>query len=272
MAAVCGTVGFAIRMRCSPIPSARRQRLCARSPWRRAAAGGPAHCRASSRISSSCRSASRSRHSAIRASRPAGCARPQPRRSAAGWPARRPGRPGPARGCACATARRSARPDTAGQLMRSVHRERGLAHPGHPADRVNPHHPAGTRCSLRQLPEFLLRPVNEARSRVSVRVAAATRQFRFRPARPAPRGRLETPPGPGRSGPARRPAAGPSPPRPPGPPPRIHRLRADPQQAAISTGSMPCSNICAACSRTHVRRARPSAVSPPPSGYLMHPA
>ena len=46
----------------------------------------------------------------------------------------------------------------AGQQVRGVHRERGLAHPGHPADRVNPHHPAGTRRRLRQLLEFPLPP------------------------------------------------------------------------------------------------------------------
>jgi hypothetical protein len=31
-------------------------------------------------------------------------------------------------------------------------------------------------------------------------------------------------------------------------------------------------NICAACSRTFSRRARPTADRPPPSGYLMIPA
>ena len=60
------------------------------------------------------------------------------------------------------------------QPVRGVHRERGLAHPGHPADRVDAHHPARTRrtpsassCSS------CCRPVNEAISRGSVRVAAA---------------------------------------------------------------------------------------------------
>jgi len=41
---------------------------------------------------------------------------------------------------------------------------------------------------------------------------------------------------------------------------------------AIRRASMSCSNSRAACSRTCSRRARPSAVSPPPSEYLMPPA
>ena len=42
--------------------------------------------------------------------------------------------------------------------VRGVHRERGLADPGHPADRVDAHHTARTRRGLRQLLEFLLAP------------------------------------------------------------------------------------------------------------------
>ena len=36
--------------------------------------------------------------------------------------------------------------------------------------------------------------------------------------------------------------------------------------------SVSCSNTCAACSRTFSRRARPSPLSRPPSGYLITPA
>ena len=35
--------------------------------------------------------------------------------------------------------------ETAGELVRGVHREGGLADPGHPPDRVNRHHPAAVR-------------------------------------------------------------------------------------------------------------------------------
>jgi hypothetical protein len=37
------------------------------------------------------------------------------------------------------------------QPVRGVHRERGLAHPGHPPDRVNSHHPARPRPSRNKL-------------------------------------------------------------------------------------------------------------------------
>ena len=45
------------------------------------------------------------------------------------------------------------------QLVGGVHRERRLADPGHPADRVDSHHPAGTGCARRrgrQLPHLRL--------------------------------------------------------------------------------------------------------------------
>jgi len=60
--------------------------------------------------------------------------------------------------------------------------------------------------------------------------------------------------------------------RPPGPPPPVRRLRAGRSSPAAWTALMPCSNIPAACSRTLSRRDRPSAVTPPPSGYLIKPA
>ena len=42
--------------------------------------------------------------------------------------------------------------------------------------------------------------------------------------------------------------------------------------AAITAAGAPCSNLLAASSRTSSRRLRPSAVSPPPCAYRMHPA
>jgi hypothetical protein len=48
--------------------------------------------------------------------------------------------------------------EPAGQPVRGVHRERGLAHPGHPADRVDAHHPARPRRGLGQLLQFLPPP------------------------------------------------------------------------------------------------------------------
>jgi hypothetical protein len=53
----------------------------------------------------------------------------------------------------------------------------------------------------------------------------------------------------------------------PAPPPLLRRFGTDPQLPGPRTGSMSCSNICAACSRSFSRRACPSADSPPPSGY-----
>ena len=44
------------------------------------------------------------------------------------------------------------------QPVRGVHRERGLAHPGHPPDRVNPHHPARIRRGRLQLGQLPLPP------------------------------------------------------------------------------------------------------------------
>ena len=45
-----------------------------------------------------------------------------------------------------------------GQPVRGVHRERGLADPGHPPDRMNADHPARTRRGIDQLGQLLLPP------------------------------------------------------------------------------------------------------------------
>jgi hypothetical protein len=132
------------------------------------------------------------------------------RRSAAGWPARRPGQPGPARACAVQR-EEDLPPGTASEPVRGVHRQRRLADPGHPADRVNVHHPArapGTRHRAGQLSQLGSRPVNEAISRGKVRVAAATPAAA---AQAAASGQPRTGPAPPRPGPARRPAAALSP-------------------------------------------------------------
>ncbi len=80
------------------------------------------------------------------------------------------------------------------ELVRGVHRERGLADPGHPPDRVDTHHPAPPGCGLRQLREFLLPPGERGD-------IAGQRPHRRHPASPgparfaAPRHRLDLRPG-----------------------------------------------------------------------------
>ena len=84
------------------------------------------------------------------------------------------------------------------QPVRRVHRERGLAHPGHPADRMDAHHPARPRRGLRQLLQLPLPPGERGdvtRQRPRRRRHTARRHA-------APRGRLE--PGPGRADQAQR--------------------------------------------------------------------
>ena len=132
---------------------------------------------ASSRTSSSCWPASRSRHSATRASRPGGiCAAATPAVSSrlasasAGSTGRCPAV------CPCSGRKICPSGNRAGQPVRGVHRERGLADPGHPADRVDPDHPAGTVRLGQPAPAAAparSRPVKQAMSRGSVRVAAA---------------------------------------------------------------------------------------------------
>jgi len=86
----------------------------------------------------------------------------------------------------------------AGEPVRGVHRERGLADAGHPADRMNAHHPARPRRRVHQLGQ-LLPPAGERGD-----VAGQRSDGRRRPASPgaarpgaAPRGGLEV--GPGRA-------------------------------------------------------------------------
>ena len=126
--------------------------------------------------------------------------------SAAGWPARRPGRPAAARACARAAARRSARPGTAAPAgARHAPRTRSCrsrpsprSHECPPPRRHQPHQqqpPPAPRSSC-------CRPVNEAMSRGSVRVAAAAPPVPASPGVRAPRRRLEL--RPGRAGQAQR--------------------------------------------------------------------
>ena len=80
--------------------------------------------------------------------------------------------------CAC-SGRKNCPSGKVGQPVRRVHRQGGLADPGHPADRVDPHHPArrgraGHRAGSRA--SSASRPVKLAISRGSVRVAAADRR------------------------------------------------------------------------------------------------
>ena len=93
------------------------------------------------------------------------------------------------------------------QPVRRVHRERRLAHPGHPADRVDAHHSARTRRGLHKLPQFLLPPGK----RGDIAGQRPGRRRHRRPARRGPARPSRTGPGPGRSGAARRPAAAPCP-------------------------------------------------------------
>ena len=76
---------------------------------------------------------------------PAGSGPRAPRRSAASWPAHRPGPTGRCPGVwACSGKKNCPSGKRPGEPVRGVHREGGLADPGHPADRVNRHHPAAT--------------------------------------------------------------------------------------------------------------------------------
>ncbi len=83
------------------------------------------------------------------------------------------------------------------QPVRGMHRERGLADPGHPADRVDAHHPTHPRRDLHQLLKFPLPPGE--RGDVAGQLAGR-RHGLVRPPR--------TSPGQGRPDAARRPAAG----------------------------------------------------------------
>ena len=81
------------------------------------------------------------------------------------------------------------------QPVRGMHGERGLAHPGHPTDRVDAYHTARTRRGLHQLLEFLLPPGERGDvtgKRPHRRRRVGDRSSRHRP---TPRDRFELRPG-----------------------------------------------------------------------------
>lgn len=136
---------------------------------------GPAHARPRHRARSAA-VGRRGDHATAGSARPGreGSAGQGPRPSAEGWPARGRDRPAAVRVYGRAAAGRSGRPGPRRQLVGRVHRERCLADPDHPPIawmRTTPPELAAPAALATSCSSSDSRPVNDATSRGSVRVA-----------------------------------------------------------------------------------------------------